>query len=171
MVVKKITQEIFDPHNTKASCVDAVLELEENLREQDRIDLKATGEDLGFMIIKSIQLSDVVYFYRGEKGELLCVLGIGPISLESPGRSVWMLGTNAIVDGGYVKDLLFKEARKMINYWADKAGLLHNVVYAKNKRSIAYLTRLGAVWLPETIVCTDDTEWCKFYITGKGGTN
>lgn len=170
-MAKKITQEIFDPHDTKADCVDVVFELEENLREQDRIDLKATGDDLGFMIIKSIRLSDVVYFYRGEKGELLCVLGIGRLSFESPGRNVWMLGTKAIEEGGYVKDLLFREARKMIKYWADKAGLLHNVVYAKNVRSMAYLTRLGAVWLPETLLCTDDTEWCKFYITGKGGTN
>lgn len=171
MVAKKITLEIFDPHDLKAECVDTVLELENNLRPQDRADLEAVGGDIGFNIIKSIRLSDVVHIYRGEKGELLCLLGKGPISFEAPGRSVWMLGTNAIIDGGYVKDLLFKEARKVIGEWAGQHGLLHNVVYSKNVRSMVYLTRLGAVWLPETIICADGTEWCKFYITGKGGTN
>ena len=126
-------------------------ELLNNIREQDKMDLIATGGDVVFEICGSLQETEKSYVYRGEDGELLCIMGISRYVPDAAGRCVYMLGTNALNDISYVKQLLFTEARRVIGNWIEHYGIIFNAVNVDNKRSIAWLTRLGAIWLPEKI--------------------
>ena len=143
--------------------IDIVNELCENLREQDKIDLEALGHDTAFGIIMSMRLDEETWLYRNDKGELLCILGVGKPNPGVPGRNIWMVGTDKLYDG-YVRELLFKEAQYMITKWLICYGLLYNAVYEKNTRSINYMKRvLGAVFIPEDIV-NGDKVFKQFYI-------
>lgn len=166
MVAKKWTVEIFNNDVDNEEAVPLALELVENMRPQDLEDIKATGQDEGFMIIKCLRMSEETRIYRGEDGKLLCLLGKGFPSWSAPGRSIWMIGTNELYNG-YAKELLFKEARNVLNDWKREHGILHNAVYEGNKKSIQYLTRLGAVFLPEVMI-SEGNRFYSFYMAYKG---
>ena len=61
------------------------------------------------------------------------------------------------------------EAKKVVGAWADRYGLLQNVVSEENTKSIHYMEKvLGAVFLPEDLKINNNV-WKPFYIAGKGG--
>lgn len=56
----------------------------------------------------------------------------------------------------------------MLNEWVRKHGLLHNIVYEKNRTSINYLRHLGAVFLVEPKIGWDGKKFYQFYIPYRG---
>lgn len=145
--------------------MDIAYELWTNIREQDAIDVAASGADIVFEICACLQLAEESWIYRGENGELLCIMGKSKAEKDTVGRSIYMLGTNAI--NNYKKELLFREARKVIKEWVEQHGCLFNVVYCENAASKRWLTRMGAEWLPEMFK-VDGKLFYQFVITKKG---
>lgn len=148
-MVKKWTRELYD--GSRDGGILIAEELVNDIRKQDEDDLVATGGDVIFEICGSIQEADKTYVYRGEEGELLCIMGISGYIPAAAGRCVYMLGTNAINEPSYIKQLLITEAKKVIKDWVNQYGLIFNAVNVENEKSIRWLTRLGAIWLPEDI--------------------
>lgn len=160
-MAKKFTCEIIT-NESKESVTGLVEELLSDIRPHDKEDLEACN-DPAFVIIGSIKTSEETRVYRGEDGKLLCLFGKGLPSWEAPGRQIWMLGTNEI-NKGYVKSVLFKEARRVLKEWVKQHGIVHNIVYEKNMTSVKYLSRLGAHWLPECMI-NDGKKFYEFYIS------
>ena len=145
-----------------------VKELVEDLRPQDKADLIAACGNVEMAIMQSIAFSDTVYVFLNDKQKCISMLGIGLVEASGIGRSVWSVSSNDI-NNGYVKSLLFKKAREIIDKWVNKVGMLQNVVNVENKTSIRYMEKvLGAVFLPETFIANGH-EWKSFYIIPKGG--
>lgn len=150
--------------NDRNGGIDLADELLKNIRPQDRDDLIATGGDIIFEICGSLQACKENYVYRGEHGELLCIMGISGYMPDAPGRCVYMFGTNALDNFSYYKQLLVIEARNVIGKWVRKYGIVFNAVNIENEKSRRWLTRLGAVWLPEKIETVRGT-FLQFIIT------
>lgn len=148
-MVKKWTKELYD--KSRDGGILIAEELMNNIRKQDEDDLVASGGDVVFEICASIQETERTYVYRGENGELLLIMGISGYIPDAAGRCVYMLGTNALNDLSYVKQLLVTEAHKVVDEWVTMYGLIFNAVNVENEKSIRWLTRLGAKWLPEDI--------------------
>lgn len=163
-MAKKWTVEKLDPSDDKVSFVDLILDIRDNLRERDNKDLYDIFADTDFALIASIRLSEEVYVYKNEEGRALCIVGKGMADEGCVGRAIWMVGTKFINDG-YVKSILFKEAKRLIGEWLKQHGLLYNCVHEDNVQSIKYLTRLGAKWLPEATV-RNGKKFYNFYIAG-----
>lgn len=145
-----------------------IKQLARDLRPQDKADLEAACFDAEFAIRQSIAFSEVVYIYLDDRGRCISMLGLGAQDYSSLGRSIWSVSANEI-NKGYVKTLLIKQAKMVVEKWADAYGLLQNVVNIENKTSIHYMEKvLGAVFLPESIEANGHT-WRAFYILGKGG--
>lgn len=161
---RKFTVEKLDPSDEKISFVELISELKNNMRERDLIDLGDTCDDVDGALIASIRLSEEVYVYRNDEGKALCVVGKSMEDKGSIGRAIWMVGTNLINDG-YVRPLLIKEARRLIGEWVKKHGLLYNCVHEDNVKSIRYMTMLGAKWLPE-MTERNGKKFYNFYIVG-----
>lgn len=161
-MAKKITCEIY-ANDTNESTTPLINEILSDIRPQDLEDLKASGNDPAFILVASIRLSDELRIYRGEDGKLLCLWGKVAPSWNAPGRQMWMIGTNELYNG-YVKSVLFIEARKVLKEWIKQHGILHNVVYEGNKTSVKYLSRLGARWCPEAII-NNGKRFFEFYMT------
>lgn len=161
-MAKKWSKEMF-PNGGQGIGYEEVYELCSDLREQDKEDLEALGDDAVFGIMSSMKYDEETWLYRNDKGEMLCIFGFSRPNPGAPGRNIWMVGTNKLYDG-YVKELLFKEARYMIFGWVARFGLLYNAVYEKNKRSINYMKRvLGAIFVPEDLVYNGNV-FKQFYI-------
>lgn len=135
----------------------------ESIRAHDREDLEATGIDPVLLVASCLEASAETLVYRDDEGKLLALLGKGEASIEAPGRSVWMLGTEGLYKG-YVRSLLMQESKRVIGEWLSAHGLLHNAVYEKNAVSIRYLTWLGARWLPEPLYGNGKIFY-RFYIS------
>lgn len=163
-MAKNWTVEQLHPEDSKVSFVNLVRELSENMRERDRLDLADTCEDIEWALIASLRLSEELYVYRDDKGNALCVVGKCLHDDSCVGRAIWMVGTNYLYDG-YVKTILFKEAKKLINRWVKEHGLLYNCVHEDNIKSIRYMTWLGAKWLPE-MTKRNGKKFHNFYIAG-----
>lgn len=161
-MAKKFTCEIITSED-KESVTPLVEELLSDIRPQDMEDLEACGHDVTFVVIGSIKTSDETRIYRGEDGKLLCLFGKGWPSWEAPGRQIWMLGTNELYKG-YVKSVLFTEARRVLKEWVMQHGIVHNIVYEKNMKSVKYLSRLGARWCPECLK-NNGKKFYEFFIT------
>ena len=149
---------------------DVAYELINDMREQDMQDIVASGGDVVFEICASLQGCQENYIYRGENEELLAIMGISTPIPNTKGRSIWMLGTNALNDMSYYKQLLITEAKQVIAQWVKEYGLLFNAVNKNNDKSIRWLTRLGAEWNGETIEI-DGNVFLKFTITERGVKN
>lgn len=163
-MAKKWTVEQLHPEDCKESFGDLVRELSENMRERDKLDLADTCDDMEWALIASLRLSEELYVYRNDEDKALCVVGKTMADAGSIGRAIWMVGTDFLYDG-YVKSILFKEAKKLIAKWVKKHGLLYNCVHEDNIKSIRYMTMLGAKWLPEMTV-RDGKKFYNFYIVG-----
>ena len=161
-MAKKWTKEIFNRKSDDG--IRIAEELIENIREQDRIDVLASGADLVFEICACLQDCETSYVYRGENGELLCIMGKSKYIPEAVGRCIYMLGTNALLDFDYQKQLLVKEAHSVIREWVNKHGVLFNAVNSTNYKSIRWLKGLGAIFVPEGVQ-VDDNVFYQFIIT------
>lgn len=145
-----------------------VKELVEDLRPQDKADLIAACGDAETAIMQSIAFSDTVYVFLNDKQKCISMLGIGTLAGSGIGRSIWSVSANDI-NNGYVKSLLIKKAKEIIEKWVNKVGMLQNVVNVENKTSIHYMEKiLRAVFLPETFIANGHV-WKSFYIIPKGG--
>lgn len=141
------------------------IELEKNLRDEDVEDLIASCGDVGFGIIGSMKHSEVLHAFRDEAGKLLIVVGLGRFDMGCVGRSIWAVGTKELANGH--SKFLVGEGKKLIDGWAQKYGLLFNCVHENNRKSIRFMTALGAVWLPEGVE-VDGHKFLNFYIVGGG---
>lgn len=164
-MAKKWTVEIID-NDKKENLIPLIEELMQDIRPQDKEDLEA-GSDPVFCLIGSIKLDEETRVYRGEDGKLLAIFGKSRMEWGAPGRGIWMVGTNELYNG-YVKELLMKEAKRVLHGWLRKHGLLHNIVYEKNITSIRYLTRLGAIFLDDPRETWDGHKFYAFYMPYRG---
>lgn len=162
-MAKKWTKELFN--NKEQDGIEIATELWANIREQDAVDVAASGNDIVFEICACLQLAQESWIYRGERGELLCIMGISKFDRNAVGRSIYMLGTDFI--NGYKKELLIKEARQVITQWVKQYGCLFNAVYSENERSIRWLKRMGAEFLSEGFTI-DGKLFYQFVITERG---
>lgn len=165
-MAKKWTVEIMGKDKKDRLIKSLITELMADIRPQDKEDLEA-GNDPIFCLIGSINLDEETRVYRGEDGKLLAIFGKSRMEWNAPGRGIWMVGTNELYNG-YVKELLMKEAKKVLHGWLRQHGLLHNIVYEKNITSIRYLTRLGAIFLDEPRETWDGHKFYAFYMPYRG---
>lgn len=160
-MAKKWTKERFIPYDMDA--VEIAKELMANMREQDKQDMVSTSfKGLFDEICSNILCVEECYIYRGEARELLCIMGKGAPGIDCVGKLIYMLGTNAI--NNYKRELLVTEARAVIKSWALQHGLLYNAVQVDNEAYQRWLTRLGAIWLPEPMLI-EGREFKQFIIT------
>lgn len=162
-MAKKWSKQLYN-HNDRLGGIDIAEELLDNIREQDAEDMVASGVDMVFEICACLQNTEQSYIYRGDRGQLLCIMGISKYIPDAAGRCIYMLGTNAINDTSYIKQLLVTEAKKVIREWVFKHGIIFNAVNVNNEKSIRWLTKLGAIWLPEDIK-TEKGLFKQFIIT------
>ena len=165
-MAREYTLKVYSVNERLYYLLKEVKELTENLRPQDRLDLMAACGDAEDAIKQSIACSESVYVYYDDKGKCISMLGLGARDVYTLGRQVWSVSSNEI-NKGYVKSLLITEAKKVVGEWADKYGILQNVVNADNTKSIHYMEKvLGAVFLPEDLKINNNV-WKPFYIAGK----
>ena len=167
-MAREYTLKVYSVNEKLYYLLKEVKELTENLRPQDRLDLIAACGNEEDAIKQSISCSEIVHVYYDDKGKCISMLGLGARDFYTLGRQVWSVSSNEI-EKGYVKSLLITEAKKVVGAWADRYGLLQNVVSEENTKSIHYMEKvLGAVFLPEDLKINNNV-WKPFYIAGKGG--
>lgn len=152
---KRYTVEAYspanDPHGDMA--IELAWELIFNIRDDDERELEAVGDPV-FEIYSSLYYSAEAYIYRDREGMLLGIVGMGK-SETANGRCVWMMGTKMLKS--FVKDLLFREARRLVRKWVNKYGKLYSCVYSKNTKSVGWLRMLGAEFSEVPIKREDKT--------------
>lgn len=139
-MAKKYKVEVADADNA----VGIAVALLKDLRDSDRDELEAYGEDKVILIAGSIENADHCYIYRDMDDNILCVVGLMYIECV-PGREIWMLATKRM--NGYKKELLVCATRLLISKWVKDYGQLYNCVYSGNSVSIRWLDSLGAMFL------------------------
>lgn len=123
-----------------------------NMREADVIDFASYKADPLVSLVESYEASEETRAYFGEDGKLLLFIGITPCVIDHVGRNIWMCGTKEL-NNGYVKDVLFRRAKLLINEWLEQYHVLQNIVYEKNVTSAKYLAKtFGAIFLPFALV-------------------
>ncbi|MEW8025545.1 MAG: hypothetical protein AB2777_21100 [Candidatus Thiodiazotropha endolucinida] len=124
---------------TKAKLSD-IDELLADLRQADADEMEALSfSDPHTTIAQSIALSPKAYTLRVE-GELVCIFGVGMLSMIGPEGVPWLLGTNAIKR----HRRLFLELSKPIStHLLSKYAHLRQLVDVRNRLSVRWLKWLG----------------------------
>ncbi|MCG7932113.1 MAG: hypothetical protein N0E44_18945 [Candidatus Thiodiazotropha lotti] len=123
--------------SAKLSEIDELLA---DLRQADADEMAALSfSDPHDTVAKSIALSPRAYTLRVE-GELVCIFGVGMISMVGPEGAPWLLGTNAIKRHRRV----FLELSKPIStYLLSNYAHLRQLVDVRNRLSVRWLKWLG----------------------------
>ncbi len=120
--------------------MDDVLELALILREPDREEIEAaTGQDPALVLEMSLNSSIMVWAGRID-GELLCIFGVGVLTVLSGIGVPWLLGSKSI--DKYSKTFM-RQTVPYMNKMKRLCPILINYVDARNRKSIVWLKRLG----------------------------
>ena len=112
-----------------------------NLRDTDKRELKRAGQyDYEQAVLESVRVSP--FAFAALSGRVpLCVFGMVPDGVLSPGARVWMLGTQAINEN---KKEFLKTCRSVVNGMLDIYPVLYNLVDANYPQAIRLLNFLDA---------------------------
>lgn len=119
-----------------------IKEIAANMRKADIFELEAIGyKDRAQAIRDGIDGSEITMFF-GHREKPVCVFGIAKEETAG-GRIIWCLGTDGIDE---CKKSFVLRSREVLKRWTEEYGMLYNFVSVKNKRAIAWLKRMGAVF-------------------------
>jgi hypothetical protein len=114
--------------------------LAENMRQVDIDELHAGGHfDLHAAVGDSFKLSLMCWSYF-DGDELLCIMGVAPISMVNGIGAPWMLGTPAMLR---CSRILVRIAPGYISTMLEVFPRLMNCVHVDNKTSVRWLQRIG----------------------------
>ena len=117
-------------------------ELINNLREVDKMEVKAMGYDrLREAIDISLNYAYISFVAKGEDNATLCIFGLSSLVHREYGRAVWFLGTEEM--DKYQREFVHY-AKIIINEMLKEHERLYNYVSVRNDKSIRWLKRLGA---------------------------
>lgn len=120
---------------------DDIDELVANMREQDIVEVRATGhDDLREVVADGVRISTMVWAARFD-GRLACIFGCAPFGTLMSGIGVpWLLGTPEIPKH---RRILVRHAAPYIGQMLAFYPHLMNVVHARNTVATAWLRRMG----------------------------
>lgn len=117
--------------------IDHVLHVAENMRPEDREEIMASsGMQPLECLILSVRLSQYARSIVA-KGKVIAILGLSTVGeIGIP----WLLGTT---DVSANKKVFFSQAKKALGEMKSIAPLMTNYVLAANKKSVAFIKKLG----------------------------
>lgn len=130
----------------------------ENLRQIDRKEIIALGDNEQGVIMRSIALSDESYVARDEKRKPIMIFGFVKES-----NCIWALGT--IFVDLYQKELV-KIGMQYIRDCKKKYGYMTNWIHEDNKKALRYIKRAGAIFT-DTCKTEKGDIFVRFEIGGK----
>ena len=118
--------------------VDHVLDVAENLREEDELEVHLSHCMAGReAVIESWAYSEVVRGMLTDDGQACGLCGV-------VGQRIWMLGTDRLTENRKARWQLCVEGRKWVDNCLEELDRpLFNQVYSKNHESIRWLKYLG----------------------------
>lgn len=137
----------------------------DDIRAFDLEDLSYLGDPID-VLIGSMLRTERLYILYGEDGKLLACGGKCFYS-GGIGRNVWFVGTNEI-NKGYVRPLLMKIVPEQMYEFAREHGIVYSIDRVGSEKSVRWISRLGAKWLPEGFIFGKE-KFRMFYILDKGG--
>ena len=115
--------------------------LDSSMRAADRDEIVAShGPDTRTTIARAVAASTHRLSIDAWDGDLLCVMGVAPISMATGVGSPWMLGTRGLDDHPRT---LARVARRYFDEVAQVYAVLENHVDVRNTASIRLLKWLG----------------------------
>lgn len=136
-----MSQSVVEIRPLREGDIEALLA---NMRQPDRDEVEAAGQDVENGVISSVQMSAMCWAAE-INGRLACLFGVAPISLLGGVGAPWLLGT----------DVLDRHPRALIRNTgpyldAMRSAFPHlvNYVDARNTRSIRWLKALGFRFQP-----------------------
>jgi hypothetical protein len=114
-----------------------------HLRREDVQELQAANGrevDLLRCLHRAVNVSDEAYIAISAAGEPFALLGVSPLSLLGGVGCPWMVGTETMAQ--YPREVV-EEGRRLVGNWSQRYAELYNFVDARNRRSIAWLKRIG----------------------------
>lgn len=119
---------------------DDCYELAKDLRDIDKYEVKATGNDEPLeAVITSFERSLFCYTVK-HNGSVIMMFGVCPMQLLSQEYICWCLATNEIrrVNGQFIR-----HCRKFVDALADRYGVMSNWVAVENKIALRWLAWCG----------------------------
>lgn len=138
-------------------------ELTENLRQIDREEMEGLGFTVEEGVSRSIYGTNPVYYVRLEGGKLAICYGLNIFpGKEKDTYLIWALATDELQKA---PKSFVKESSQILRRWADTYGELTNTVGTFNRRAVAWLKSLGAVFDPPRLI--NGKEYATFYLRKK----
>lgn len=140
-------------------------ELEENIREIDKMEMEGMGLSTMRGVEVSIYDTSPVYVARSDEGKLIACWGLQVlIGKHKNTYLIWALGTDEITR---YKKAFIKESKALLNRWVELYGELVNTVACFNKDSIKWLKWLGAEFSEPYKI--GNTDYMDFRLSRKKG--
>lgn len=141
---------------------EMVRDIARNMRKMDVFELEAIGyTDREQAIREGMEGSEITMFF-GHREKPVCIFGVSKENYAG-GRIIWCLGTDGIDE---CKKSFVKESRRILAEWTAEYGMLFNFVSVKNKRAIAWLKRMGAVFHDARPINANGDKFMMFTIGG-----
>lgn len=140
-------------------------ELIASIREIDKYEMEGMGFTTKRGVMASMADTSLVFVARANDNDKLiaCWGLVTLVGQEKNTNIIWALGTNEIER---FRKSFVKESDKIIKRWLDLYGELTNTIATKNKKSIAWLKRLGAEFYNTRTI--KDVEYMDFVLRKKG---
>lgn len=111
------------------------------LREEDKLEVLATGFESPYQALKSSFDRSDISITIVHNNEVIGMFGIVPESLMSDSATVWMLGSPGI---NKIKKTFVKLTRTFIDTFLTRYPILENWVDARYEKAISWLKTAGA---------------------------
>lgn len=121
---------------------EMVKDIARNMRKMDVFELEAIGYTDREQAIKDGMDGSEITMFFGHREKPVCIFGVSKEEYAG-GRIIWCLGTDGIDE---CKKSFVRESRRVLKEWTAEYGMLFNFVSVKNKKAIAWLSRMGAVF-------------------------
>lgn len=120
---------------------EQIAEVAARLRRSDRVEAMAC-EGIGpkTAVWRSWEASDVRHGIEGDDGQIVGVCGV---CADAGAGEIWMLGTDALMATASHRRQFIRLSQQWIEDLLLDWKLLHNWVYAANRKSVAWLRFLG----------------------------
>lgn len=160
--LKELILENYDELKHK----EDVLYIADNLRNQDKEELKACGYD-NFLavILSSLNGAGISFIVKSVDHKPLCVFGISSHKDKNLGTPIWFLSVDCIDE--YRKEFIYY-AGQVVKLWAENFGKLYNYVSVGNTKSMTWLKRLGAKFSKPIPYGANGDLFVRFTIGGDG---
>jgi len=148
---------------TRPVTYEAMGHLAANMRTVDAHEIwHLNGSYPSAAIVDAVMVSDDKCAAAYWNGNLLCIYGCAEISTLGRVGSPWLLGTHEMDRHGL--DLI-ATSRIAQSQMFETYDVLTNSVWAENRRSIAYLKRLGFTFSEPKVLGSSDVVYYDFQMT------